>query len=809
LPRQEHLEEVVKLSRNKDKRIHREACDKLAALQEAIARPLHIRQQRQALCARLSKLANSQDFEQASKEYLLLEQHWQALSQEPISNDEDLFEQFTSTYQTFKRNLEQHQAEQALFAQQCQQKDQLLADIAGELARLAAHPNTDAEQDTSCEVWLSEQELRWTQIGTLPAQAHDYQARWVEQCQAMRQTLQMQRQYRQISHQGEAICRDMQHLLDSKKPIREKQLEQFTQRWQALQQPPQADFSALNSRYATLTQSLRALREAQKLARKNAVQELKTVLDELENKLEAGVLHEAVPLEKQAQELFANLVDIPRAQYHPLEQRMHAIDAKYRELRGWQQWGNDLEREKLCAEIEALIGAEVSPELLAKQIQEAQKQWKELSHAAGDRSNQTLWKRFQNACNRAYEPCKQYFQQLADARHQHHEQKALICQELEQFTHNTDWQGEVDWKAVYRFSQTSLKAWHATGPVDRKEKKNLNHRFDAAMAALNKNLEGERTQNKAMRKGLIEQAQALQNIEDLRKAIDEAKRLQAAWKITVPGTRREEKELWEKFRSLCDQVFQRHKAEKNSVVQESNANLEAKMQLCAKLEQLATSTEEALIKTLPAMRAKAQSEWQAIGQVPKKKQHEIEKRFEEACAGLVTAVNNLRLRQARHSLEALRAKGRICAELEYAVEHGAHCQESLAHAHQAWEALPPLHDAEMEKGINARFAAACAAANNKHWPTGVLEKGRKIRELLCIRMELAAGIESPPHARQARMEYQVQRLSQAMAGEKSAIRDTPEKLEKEWFIAAASTELSALESRFQTALEAYHTGKSS
>ena len=42
-----------------------------------------------------------------------------------------------------------------------------------------------------------------------------------------------------------------------------------------------------------------------------------------------------------------------------------------------------------------------------------------------------------------------------------------------------------------------------------------------------------------------------------------------------------------------------------------------------------------------------------------------------------------------------------------------------------------------------------------------------IKQLLCLRLEIAAGVESPPEYAQARMEYQVARLSESLSGRDS------------------------------------------
>jgi type I restriction enzyme R subunit len=77
--------------------------------------------------------------------------------------------------------------------------------------------------------------------------------------------------------------------------------------------------------------------------------------------------------------LLRQLGSLPKPRLAPLEQRLHAASAKIRQLRGWQHWGNQLERENLCKEMEALIGLAADPEEIARQVRAAQAEWKRLS----------------------------------------------------------------------------------------------------------------------------------------------------------------------------------------------------------------------------------------------------------------------------------------------------------------------------------------------------------------------------------------------------------------------------------------------
>ena len=86
---------------------------------------------------------------------------------------------------------------------------------------------------------------------------------------------------------------------------------------------------------------------------------------------------------------------------------------------------------------------------------------------------------------------------------------------------------------------------------------------------------------------------------------------------------------------------------------------------------------------------------------------------------------------------------------------------------------------------------------------------------MCIRLEILAGIDSPPEAREARMAYQVKRLSEAMKGglveaEPSDKFTELQQLERAWYLSGAVPADAALklETRFQHAVQAIENRRS-
>jgi len=147
------------------------------------------------------------------------------------------------------------------------------------------------------------------------------------------------------------------------------------------------------------------------------------------------------------------------------------------------------------------------PENVARQIRQAQSTWKNLG---SNGHSQALWERFNNACQLAYEPCRTHFNIKSQARDRNFFEKQSLCDRLEQFTNETNW-ADANWKEVYRFVRDTEKSWQNIGPTDRKHKKVVQRRFQAAMQVIETYLKDERNRNCQQRLRILFQVEEIAN----------------------------------------------------------------------------------------------------------------------------------------------------------------------------------------------------------------------------------------------------------------------------------------------------------
>jgi hypothetical protein len=310
-------------------------------------------------------------------------------------------------------------------------------------------------------------------------------------------------------------------------------------------------------------------------------------------------------------------------------------------------------------------------------------------------------------------------------------------------------------------------AWSHRGAIDRKEKKRLDTLFTDALNTLQGPLEEQRKGEMATREAIIEEAAAIDPHD--RHAIDIMRALQQRWQEharALPLERKSEQALWQRFRAVCDDVFQRRKDSMHEADIERRAHEAAKEAISARLEAAAADVTPA---TAGKLLRDAAAEWQAIGPVPRAHEARVEKRYHAAVAQVQQKLEAVRRAAGVAQAGQLRDKLRLVQELEHAVA-GDGATDSDWEAR--WSALPPL-DADMERTLRSRFDAALRAMHDgRETYAQLLERNRDklLHELL--RAEIRAGIDSGPEFARERLKLQVEVLQSSLkSGHKGGQKD--------------------------------------
>lgn len=753
------LERVLRDSRGRDKRVHRIARERLAGHASDTAARARV----QALCEAMEQLAAQETIDAAAAaRFLQLERDWAAAGDTAAH---------AARYQAARvqvdARLREHNA-RLLGAQRLAQ-------------RLAACADGGAD------------------VATLDALAADWEAAgrpgggsFGERLAELRAAAQR----RAGEHAGAAAREALLRELDGLAVPRRADLERLRAAWeQAPAGLPAPLREALQQRFEAALGRARERQARQYDDAQAAGSALAERIAAFERALDAGELREAGALADQIQ---AAVADGSRPDA-ALTRRLQAGTARLAQLRGWQRWGGSQAREHLCESAAALVGSALDPAEIARRVQALREAWKRLDHE-GAPSARALWDRFNTTCEAAYAPCREHFQAAAEARRASLGARNELCEQLEACARDTDWSAP-DWRALERVVREAVRAWRTLGPAPRASHKALERRFRQAQDAIGRRLDAERARERTRRERLIEELERhTGETTELRAAIAAAKQAQAAWAPTVQLPRDAEQALWLRFRAVCDAIFARREAERESVEAERRDNLAARLAACAELEELARLQPPDAVLAARLRAAELVTGWEHLGPVPRGEAAALDARFEAARAAFAAGVEAAERARDRRAVRELAEKAALCARAEELALAGAPIDAPLVEEiHADWAGfamLPP----ELERRLQARLEFALAAHDDEALAALAATRtaGADTRRLLCLRLEHLAGFELPPEQARTLLEFRVNQLPDAFGrGEREV--DEAAAIIIEWYCTPAPRD-AELDTRFATAL---------
>ncbi|MGI9247287.1 MAG: DUF349 domain-containing protein [Steroidobacteraceae bacterium] len=532
----------------------------------------------------------------------------------------------------------------------------------------------------------------------------------------------------------------------------------------------------------------------QQAATAAAVSEMTGLLRQAQAALERGGSARAARLREDIAAKLPQAPPLP-AWY---ERKLQEFDARVAELKDWKTFTVVPKRAELLRRMQALIGADMAPEELARQIRRLRDEWRTLHRGAGNEPAAEDAP-FEQAAALAFEPCRHHFAEQSARREQNAARREALLERLGVFAAGVEADERPDWRLVQQALGEARREWREAAPVNPAVIESLQSRFHAVIERLRSGLDAEYARNVEAKQRIIARAAELETLPDSRQAIDEAKQLQRAWKDVGIVPHRQSDKLWQAFRRHCDVVFERSSQEAAARDAVRQAGQLRATQLCTEVEAIADAPPDALTAGLERLSA-AQAEFDTI-ELPRDAVRELRRRFGRAVERCEDASRRQRaaaMQRGRDDFFAAAARLQACAAAlggEQAVprERIDALQAAAAQAVSAAGNVPKPVRAGLERAL-ARLVAADFSRD-----TAANEAGLR---LLCVRSELMAGIDSPAEDAELRRELQMQRLAASMGGD----RQHPDALALalEWVAAGPTGDevYAALLKRFRRAWEA-------
>ncbi len=200
-----------------------------------------------------------------------------------------------------------------------------------------------------------------------------------------------------------------------------------------------------------------------------------------------------------------------------------------------------------------------------------------------------------------------------------------------------------------------------TDIVEERFKDILKH-YKSVRAEYLKKAEAEKLENLKIKKEIIEQIKELSNgTESLHHTFQQFRELQKKWREVGPVPQHEVNNLWESYNYYVEKFYDFIKINKELRDLDLKKNLEAKIELCEKAEELLL--EPSAVKAFKQLQ-EYHNKWREIGPVPVENRSEIWNRFKE-----ITSKINKRHQEYFDSLKAnqvknLEAKTVLCEKVE-------------------------------------------------------------------------------------------------------------------------------------------------
>ncbi len=497
---------------------------------------------------------------------------------------------------------------------------------------------------------------------------------------------------------------------------------------------------------------------------KGTLEQIKSLLEELNHALENGQLKQCISLHEQCQVRLKKLKDVEYklSSLKNFEKKLNKVQFEIQQLKKWRNWGMNQAREELVEKLIALKDSKEHPRDLHTKLKAILDQWNKWNKS-GDFPNNKLREKFSQAYNEAFEPCKEFYKVQKKQRNANKKMRKNICAELDAFFESIDWTRNPDWRLIGETIRQARKQWKKAVPLNRGDWDSTNARFDQVMDKFQPYLEREREKGVLIREELIKKANALDS-EPIRVAIEKAKSFQSEWNsVTIRTRKKKESELWEEFKSACDRQFQRRndlRKEKDRRQQESKVERQKLLNELTKINQSPVSE----IKEYKSQFTSIHQRWKQTDGPTKGKKSALESEFSNEIFKFKQLLKQANEIETSRLFSVLEQKAEICNELEQSFDTD-NVEATVDANREKWNSIVETCG-EHEDAIQSRFKSACQllqdgkGSNDNHTEQSDTNYERKKK--ICLQLEVLAEITSPPEYARERMQYNVERLNAVM-----------------------------------------------
>ncbi len=324
---------------------------------------------------------------------------------------------------------------------------------------------------------------------------------------------------------------------------------------------------------------------------------------------------------------------VPRTRYNDTWKTYHHHVERFYDLLHLNQDFRELdfkhnleEKQKLIVRAEALSEIE-DVNVAFKELQELHRLWKEDIGPVGREFRDDVWNRFSDATKKLHDKRHDYYRDMKSKHQEIIDAKLIVIEKINAYDYtknanHKDWQKSI--KDIEAFRQEYFNVGKL--PYNKSEAvwqklKEATKRFNSAKNVFYKIEKSSQTENLKKKMELVELAESMQTSEDWENATNTMKRIQSDWKKIGHVPRKFSDDIWKRFKTACNDYFDRLNAHRNGLNKESEAVVVAKKEFIEEFKASESLTIEQIQETI--------EKWRNLGALPRNARH-LDGKFNKA-----------------------------------------------------------------------------------------------------------------------------------------------------------------------------------
>lgn len=371
------------------------------------------------------------------------------------------------------------------------------------------------------------------------------------------------------------VLGDLETIVNNEEWSATGRVRKLENRWRGIGPVPAEQADDIQQKYDALVKEFKS-HKVDRLVEKRQQQEdnlmmKMVVLDKMENV--AGSIDENTTNWDEIDEAFEDLTRqwkkigrVPREKANQVWSRYKAAqdtyyDNKYHHDRDHRSNVDSFtaKKENIIEEAEALTEMDDIAKA-ARKVNKLHRQWKKVGNLP-QRKEDELWDRFKSATDAFNKKKSENADTIQEQEEEHYRQKLKLIEEAEATKETTDWD------KGHQKMQSLMDRWKKVGPVPRNKSGKIWKQFKGAMDIFYdrrrehfKEAKEQQKENLKKKEAILEKLRELGQHPDPIEAVEEAKKLQAEFKDIGYVPIKKKNEMWDRYRSACDVIYDRMRA---------------------------------------------------------------------------------------------------------------------------------------------------------------------------------------------------------------------------------------------------------